>query len=143
MSKCIKEEQRQTAKNYSSLNCDIFTLTVQKMCTKEYIDRQPEKHQKILKELRLLILRTFPGIEEGFLWGVPVYDKGRFYLASLKKQINLGFSIVGLDKDDIDLFEGSGKTARYIKIFELIDQKEKDRIVELVKLVKSKAGLPK
>ncbi|NMC45974.1 MAG: DUF1801 domain-containing protein [Chloroflexi bacterium] len=109
----------------------------------EYFEKQSVEHKQILEQLRELILTTFPGISEDFLWGVPVYDGGRFYLAALKKQVNLGVSIVGLEKEEIALFEGSGKTARHIKVFGLLSKEEQARIIEKLKLVKHKAGLPK
>lgn len=115
----------------------------------EYFKKQPARHQEILGELRALIFKTFPDIEEGFLWGVPVYNEGRFYLASLKKQVNLGFSIIGLTKEEIKAFVtlcgtgGSGKTTRHIKVYNLLESEQKEKIVELLKLVKQKAGIPK
>ena len=107
-----------------------------------YFEKQPEDHKLILNQLRELILKTFPGISEDFLWGVPAYDGGRFYLASLKNQVNLGVSIVGLQKEEIALFEGGGKTARHIKVFGLLNQEEQEGIVEKLKIVKEKAGIP-
>lgn len=114
-------------------------MTDQKV--KAYIAKQPKHHQEIIEKLRKLIFKTFPGIEEGFAWGVPIYDGGRFYIAGLKKQVNMGFSIVGLSKEKIALFEGSGKTARHIKIREYTPEIEK-QLVPLLKLVKEKAGVP-
>ncbi|MBN2100399.1 DUF1801 domain-containing protein [Candidatus Dojkabacteria bacterium] len=108
----------------------------------EYFKKQPAKHRKILKELRELIISTFPDITEDFMWGVPVYDGGRFYLASLKKQVNLGVSIVDLPEKDVSLFEGSGKTARHIKIYDIPNKDQKKDIVKKLKLVKEKAGIP-
>jgi len=85
---------------------------------------------------------TFPGIEEDFIYGVPVYDKGRFYLVNLKKQVNLGVSIIGLKPEEIALFEGSGKTARHIKIHQLLDDDGIKQLVPLLNMVKEKAGIP-
>ena len=107
-----------------------------------YFEKQPEKYKQILIQLRELLLKTFPGISEDFLWGVPAYDGGRFYLASLKKQVNLDVSIVGLEKEEIALFEGGGKTARHIKVFDLLDNEKEAEIVKKLKLVKAKAGIP-
>lgn len=109
----------------------------------EYLNKQSEKHKQILNQLRTLILTTFPGITEGFLWGVPVYDGGRFYLVSLKNQVNLGVSIINLNQDEIALFEGSGKTTRHIKVYDLLNVEDQTAIVNKLKLVKEKAGLPK
>ncbi len=67
-------------------------------------------------------------------WGVPAFAEGQFYIVALKDHVNLGVSIKGLDREEIALFEGSGKTMRHIKIdkIENIDEK---RIVKLLKLV--------
>lgn len=108
----------------------------------QYIQKQPHNHQLILEQLRELLLQTFPNISEGFQWGVPIYDGGRFYLASLKNQVNLGVSIIGLEKEEIARFEGGGKTARHIKIFGLLDERQKNEIIPLLKMVKNKAGIP-
>lgn len=109
----------------------------------EYFEKQSVEHKQILEQLRELILTTFLGISEDFLWGVPGYDGGRFYLASLKNQVNLGVSIVGLQKAEIASFEGGGKTARHIKVFDLLSKEEQASIIEKLKLVKEKAGIPK
>ncbi|MFZ5364097.1 MAG: DUF1801 domain-containing protein [Patescibacteria group bacterium] len=109
----------------------------------EYFKKQPEDRRKILKQLRSLILETLPGAEESFLYGVPVYDRGRIYLVNLKNQINLGFSIIGLSKQAVDLFEGSGKTARHIKIFSPLKKNQKEDIKKIIRLVSKKAGIPK
>jgi hypothetical protein len=71
---------------------------------------------------------------EEMKYGVPYYGS-RYYLVALKSHVNLGFSITGLTKEEIALFEGSGKTTRHIKIktFEDIDDK---RIIKLLKMVK-------
>jgi len=109
----------------------------------EYFEKQSVEHKQILEQLRELILKTFPGISEDFLWGVPAYDGGRFYLVALKNQVNLGVSIINLEKEEIALFEGSGKTARHIKVFDLLSKEEQASIIEKLKLVKEKAGIPK
>lgn len=109
----------------------------------EYFGKQSEKHKQILNQLRTIILTTFPGIAEDFQWGVPVYDGGRFYLVSLKNQVNLGVSIINLNQDEIALFEGSGKTTRHIKVYDLLNVEDQTAIVNKLKLVKEKAGLPK
>ena len=71
-------------------------------------------------------------------WGVPVFADGKFYIASLKNHVNLGFSIDGLNEKEIALFEGSGKTMRHIKIKSLQDINE-EKLIMLIKLVNEKA----
>ena len=67
-------------------------------------------------------------------WGVITFAAGKFYIAAMKNRVHVGFAITGLNKDEISLFEGSGKTMRHIKIptLEDIDQKKLVRLIELV-----------
>ena len=57
--------------------------------------------------------------------GVPCYGHkkeepcGKYYIAALKDHVNLGFSLKGLSKKEQDLFEGSGKTMKHIKVYSL------------------------
>jgi len=71
-------------------------------------------------------------------WGVPVFTDGKFYIASLKDSVNLGFSINGLDAREVALFKGSGKAMRHIKIKTLQDVSQK-KLVKLIKLVNEKS----
>ena len=67
-------------------------------------------------------------------WGVPTFGEGKFYFVALKEHVNLGFSLKGLSKEEQDMFEGSGKTMKHLKIGSLADIDEK-KIVDLLKLV--------
>ncbi len=109
---------------------------------KEYIEKQNFKEKELLKKARTLILNTIPKCDEFIQWGVLCYSKGKIYLAAMKGRIHVGFSIIGLPKENIKLFEGSGKTARHIKIHSENELEEKN-IVNLVKMINSKAGIPK
>ena len=100
---------------------------------KEYIEKQKSPQKEICLRLREIILKTFPDAKEEMKWGVPVFANGKFYIGALKNQVNLGFSINGLTKEQIALFEGSGKTMRHIKVRTLSDIDEK-RIVKLLKI---------
>ena len=103
-----------------------------------YIERQKSPQKEILSRVRKIFLKTLPGCNEKMAWGVPVFSEGKFYIAALKNQVNVGFAINGLSKEEIGLFEGSGKTMRHIKIhsLEAIDEK---KIGKLIKLVEKKA----
>ncbi|MDX1798714.1 MAG: DUF1801 domain-containing protein [Candidatus Lokiarchaeia archaeon] len=100
----------------------------------EYIEKQKSPYEEICRKLREIILNTFPDIIEEMKYGVPYYGN-KYYIVALKSHVNLGFSITDLTKDEIALFEGSGKTTRHVKIktFEEIDEKE---IIKLLKIVK-------
>ena len=98
-----------------------------------YIEKQKSPQREICQELRKIILETFPNIKEEMKFGVPCYE-GRYYIAALRDHVNLGFSLKGLSKEEIKLFEGNGKTMRHIKVFSL-NAIDKTKIVKLLKLV--------
>jgi hypothetical protein len=100
---------------------------------KEYIEKQKSPQKEICYRLRDIILKTFPGIKEEMKWGVPTFSGGKYYIGALKEHVNLGFSINGLTKEEIALFEGSGKTMRHIKVRTPGDIDEK-RIVKLLNI---------
>lgn len=102
-----------------------------------YIEQQSSPQKEILQKLREIILGTFPDVTEEMKWGVPNFHNGRFYIVALKDHVNLGFSIKGLSKEELALFEGTGKTMRHFKIRTVQDINE-ERIVELLKLVAEK-----
>jgi uncharacterized protein YdhG (YjbR/CyaY superfamily) len=104
----------------------------------EYIDKQESPQKEILQELRRIFQKKLPNCEEKMRWGVPTYAAGKFYIAAMKTRVHVGFVITGLTKDEISLFEGSGKTIRHIKIPTLKDLDEK-KLVNLMKMVDKKA----
>jgi hypothetical protein len=71
-------------------------------------------------------------------WGAVTFAGGKFYIAAMKNRVHVGFTINGLNKEEISLFEGSGKTMRHIKISSLEDIDEK-KLVNLIKMVDKKA----
>ena len=104
----------------------------------EYIDRQESPQKEILQELRRVFQKTLANCEEKMRWGVPTYATGKFYIAAMKNRVHVGFAINGLNKDEINLFEGSGKTMKHIKIPTLEDVDEK-KLANLIKMVDKKA----
>lgn len=104
----------------------------------EYIEKQKSPQKEILEELIRIFQKTLPNCEEKMLWGVPTFAEGKFYIAAMKNRVHVGFAITGLNKEEINLFEGSGKTMRHIKIPTLEDVDEK-RIVNLIQMVDRKA----
>lgn len=87
--------------------------------------------------MQKILLTTIPEIEEELKNGVPWY--GKFYIAALKDSVNVGFSITGLDKDEISLFSGTGKFMRHIKLYSVKDI-EVEKMEKLFKLVWEKAS---
>ena len=104
----------------------------------DYISKQDSPQKEICQNLRRLLLKTFPDAKEEMKWGVPTFADGKFYIVALKDHVNLGFSIKGLTKEDMALFDGGGKTMKHIKVDKIKNMDEK-RIIELLKLVDKKA----
>ena len=92
------------------------------MSVDEYIKKQKSPQKEILQRLRNLILKTVPGIVEEIKMGVPWYE-GKFYLASLKDHVNLGFAYNKMLAKYKGQLEGKGKYMRHIKFFSLKDIK--------------------
>ena len=104
----------------------------------EYIEKQQSPQKEILCKLRTIFQTILPDHEETMSWGVITFAEGKFYLAAMKNRVHVGFAINGLSKEEIDFFEGNGKTMRHIKINSVEDIDEK-RLGELILLVKEKA----
>jgi hypothetical protein len=100
----------------------------------EYIEKQESPQKEILLRVRDIFRKTLPGCEEKMLWGVITFAAGKFYIAAMKNRVHVGFAITGLNEDEINLFDGSGKTMRHIKIptLESIDEKALVKLIELV-----------
>jgi len=104
----------------------------------EYIEKQKSPQKEILQKVRKIFKKTLPTCEEKMMWGVVTFSEGKFYIAAMKTRVHVGFAINGLSKEEIGLFEGSGKTMKHIKINSLEDIDEK-RLVKLIKMVDNKA----
>lgn len=115
--------------------CELVFLSVD---VEEYISKQKSPQKEIILKLRKIILSALSVKSQEMKWGVPVFSKGKIYLVALKDHVNIGFSINGLSKKEMDLFEGKGKTMRHIKVFYLKDIDEK-QIIRLTKLVDKKS----
>ncbi len=99
----------------------------------EYIEKLKSPQKEICNKLRKIIFKTFPDIKEEMKWGVPSYADGKYYFVTLKTHVNLGFSIKGMSKDKIALFQGSGKTMKVIEIKSVKDINEK-QIIKLISI---------
>jgi hypothetical protein len=106
-----------------------------------YIKKQDSPQKEIILKVRDIFRKTLPNCNEEFAWGVVVYAGGKFYIAAMKNRVHVGFAISGLNKEEIDMFEGSGRTMRHIKIHSLEDIKE-ERLVKLINMVNKKASCP-
>jgi len=100
----------------------------------DYIEKQKSPQKEICRNLRQIILEEFPGIKEEMKLGVPWYED-KYYIVALKDHVNLGFSIKGLSKEEVALFEGNGKTMKHVKVYS-VNEIDKVKIVRLLKVVK-------
>ena len=105
---------------------------------KDYLAKLPSPQKEICERAREIILKAFPNIEESFKNGVPWYED-KYYIVGLKDHVNIGFSIKGLNKEEMALFEGKGKLMRHIKLFSL-DDTDEAHIIKLLKTVKDIPG---
>ena len=105
---------------------------------KAYIEKQKSPQKKIIEKVRKIFLKTIPNCEEKMNWGVITFAEKKFYLAALKDKVHVGFSIRGLNNNEILQFEGKGKTMRHIKIQTLKDIDEKN-LSKLIRLVNKKS----
>ena len=103
-----------------------------------YIKKQKSPQKEILEKVRQIFLKTLPSCEEKMMWGVVTFSRGKFYIAAMKTRVHVGFAITGLSKEEMSVFEGSGKTMRHIKIPSLEDIDEK-KLVKIINMVDSKA----
>jgi len=104
----------------------------------EYIEKQESPQKEILQEIRRIIHEILAIPEEKMRWGVPTFAGGKFYIVALRNHVNVGFAITGLNKNELSLFEGTGKTMRHIKIPTLCDI-DKKKLVGLIKMVDKKS----
>jgi len=104
----------------------------------DYIAKQKSPQKEILQMIRTIFHKTLPGCEEKIAWGVVTFAGGKFYLAAMKNRVHVGFAITGLNKEEIGLFEGNGKTMRHLKIDSVKDIDEK-HLVKVIKLVDRKS----
>ncbi len=84
-----------------------------------YYDKIDDELQETAIALRQLIVSTLPKASESIKWGIPVYELDGVICAvrAYKSYIALQFFDVGIHLDDPDgLLEGTGKTARHVKI---------------------------
>ena len=100
----------------------------------DYIEKQKSPQKEIIQKVRKIFKKTLPNCEEKMQWGVITFASGKFYLAAMKNRVHIGFAITGLNKDEIGIFEGTGKTMRHIKIpkLENIDQVKLAHLIEMV-----------
>jgi hypothetical protein len=103
-----------------------------------YIENQKSPQKEILQKVRKIFLKTLRGCEEKMMWGVITFAGGKFYIAAMKNRVHVGFAIAGLSKEEIGLFEGTGKTMRHIKI-DSVEQIDEKHLVKVIRLIDKKS----
>ena len=103
----------------------------------DYIEKQKSPQKEIIQKVRKIFQKTLLNSAEKMHWGAITYAEDKFYIAAMKNRVHVGFAITGLSKDEICLFEGSGKTMRHIKIPTLEDVDE-EKLGELIEMVNKK-----
>jgi hypothetical protein len=139
----LKDENSSSSKffYFKNLKCCCLVFICMDAKVDEYIKKQNSPQKEISQRLRIIILRSFPGISEEMKAGVPCYGSttmqpcGKFYIAALKDHVNLGCSLKDLTKQQRDLFEGSGKTMKHIKVF-TVEEIDEKKIISLLKIIK-------
>ena len=106
---------------------------------KEYIEKQESPQKDILLKVREIFLKTLPNCKEKKCWGVVVFGNDKFYIGAIKNRVHVGFAINGLSKEEIKLFEGSGKSMRNIKIHSM-DYIDENKLVKMIKMVDKKTA---
>jgi uncharacterized protein YdhG (YjbR/CyaY superfamily) len=104
----------------------------------EYIEKQKSPQKEILQKVRKIFQKTLPSYEEKMAWGCITFSGNKFYIAAINNRVHVGFAITGLNKEEISLFEGTGKTMKHIKIATLENIDEKT-LVKLIKMVDKKS----
>jgi uncharacterized protein YdhG (YjbR/CyaY superfamily) len=103
-----------------------------------YIEKQKSPQKEILRKVRRIFKETLPNCEEKMRWGVVTFASGKFYIAAMKNRVHVGFAITGLSEDEINTFEGNGKTMRHIKIPN-VESFDATRLAKIIEMVNEKA----
>jgi hypothetical protein len=99
----------------------------------EYMEKQKSPQKEICLKLRRFVFQALPNVEEEMKWGVPTYDKGKYYIVALKDHVNFGISLKGLSKEEQKLLKGSGRTMKHVE-FRSVEEIEEKKVAELLKL---------
>lgn len=106
---------------------------------KAYFEDLRPKQKEICEKVREIMFKTFPDLDESFKNGAPWYEC-KYYIAGFKDHVNIGFSVKGLNEEELSLFQGNGKYMRHIKLYS-IDDIDEDEIVKRLKVVKKVAEI--
>ncbi len=100
---------------------------------RKYLEKQNANNRRIIDVLRDLILTNFPKIKETCM-AEGLWYEGKFYIAAFRDHVNLGVGVVGLRKEEKQLFQGTGRTMRHLKFFSVEDIK-RTKLLTLLNMV--------
>jgi hypothetical protein len=103
-----------------------------------YLKRQNKEQKGIIEALRIIIINNLPKLIETVMTEGLWYE-GKFYITSFKNHVNLGIGISGLTEDEINPFEGKGKSMRHIKLYSVEDI-NKNELLKVMKMVDAKVN---
>jgi hypothetical protein len=90
-----------------------------------FIEKRPPEQQKILRELKKLIMATAPDCEAQLKWGMPHYTiGGKYYAATSAHKAHVNLILFGAAKgfaDPDSRLEGEGKMGRHLKLTSMKD----------------------
>jgi hypothetical protein len=87
----------------------------------DYLADQSRENRGIIRELRALVRKTAPKLEESVKWGNGCWLKGKVpvaYVFSDRIWVQFGFMLGSKLDDPRRLLEGSGQYVRHVKIHE-------------------------
>ena len=105
-----------------------------------YLADQTPRNQAVIRELRKLVKRVAPDLQEAVKWGNGCWVKGKenvAYVYSAAEYTQFGFLAGSALKDPKRLLEGEGQYVRHIKVFKPSDIDER----AFANLLKQAAGL--
>ena len=114
------------------------------MTVDEFVQTKvPAQHRALVTELRAVLLKNMPGVEELISYGIPMYryEKPVAWITPSKSGVTLGFRDGTAIEDRHGLLKGKGKGARnvHMKTVEDIDRAAlRDYIRQAVKLDRSR-----
>ncbi|HVS17090.1 MAG TPA: DUF1801 domain-containing protein [Planctomycetota bacterium] len=86
-----------------------------------YLADQSPRNRAILRELRALVKKTAPKLEESVKWSNGCWLKGKVpvaYVYADKAWVQFGFMLGSRLEDPRGLLEGSGQYVRHVKVLE-------------------------
>ena len=111
----------------------------------EFVEKKvPAQYRPLVTELRALLRKNMPGVEELISYGIPMYryEKPIAWITPSKSGVTLGFRDGTAIEDRHGLLKGQGKGARNVQMKKVEDIDKtalRDYIKQAVKLDRSRS----